>query len=64
MLKRDENNKNREITYIKDGKTATFADIKAKSVIDVALSENAIKIVISEKKASFKVSGKTVDLIL
>ncbi len=57
-----ENNKNREITYIKDGKTATFADIAAKSVIDVAMSKDAIKIVISNEKASFKVNGKTTDL--
>ncbi len=57
----EENNKTREITYIKDGKAASFEDIMVKSVIDVALSKNAIKIVISDKKASFKVNGKTVD---
>ena len=58
---KEENNKNREITIIKDGKTASFDDIKTKTILDVAVSENAIKIIISDKKATFTVSGKTVD---
>ena len=56
-----EANKNREITIIKDGAGATFADIKTGTVIDVAKSESAIKIIISDKKASIVVSGKSVD---
>ena len=58
---KEENNKNREIIIVKDGKSATFDDIKTKTILDVAISENAIKIVISDKTATFVVSGKTVD---
>ncbi len=57
----EKNNKNREITIIKNGMTASFDDIKSGTVIDVAKSENAIKIVISDKKEKITIGGKSVD---
>ena len=57
----EKNNKNTEITIIKNGANATFGDIKSGMVIDVAKSKNAIKILISDKKETMTVGGTSID---
>ena len=56
-----ENNKNREITIIKNGADAAFEDIKTGMIIDVAKSQDAIKVVISDKKENITIFGTSVD---